>query len=400
MKKITKIISTALAALTVVSTMSVAAVSVSAATLKKPTSVKAVNGEKSIKVSWKKVKGATKYKVFRGKKAIKTTKATSIKDFSIKSGKAYSYKVKAYKGKKASKASKTVKITRMNYTLIKNVNNGEGQVTLNWTKRTGANQYKLYRKTTGSYSLLKNTTAVSYTDKNVVSGTKYTYKIVCYNTKTKTKSQDCTAKSITYLDKVTGVFAQEATDTKSVAVKWDAVKGAASYTVYRLKAGDAAYTKLATSTSTSYKDTQLSVNPTAYMYKIVAVKGDSASVESDSRIAPYAPKRNGVNTYYRDGKQAVHVVLQLKQGEEYAEGKALVEYASVQGLYTVTPDNSGVVTVENDVIKAVKPGKATITIKMSDTVATLVNAVANAGATKGYNKAVNKTAYVEVEVVA
>ena len=45
MKKSTKIISTALAALTVASTMAVGAVSASAATVKKPTGVKAANTE-------------------------------------------------------------------------------------------------------------------------------------------------------------------------------------------------------------------------------------------------------------------------------------------------------------------------------------------------------------------
>ncbi len=399
MKKITKIISTALAALTVVSTMSVAAISVSAATLKAPTSVKAENGEKSIKVSWKKVKGAKKYKVFRGKKAIKTTNSTSIKDFSVKSGKAYTYKVKAYKGKKASKASKAVKITRMNYTLIKNVNNGEGVVTLNWTKRTGANQYKLYRKTSGSYALVKKTTATSYTDKNVVSGTKYTYKIVCYNTKTKTKSQDCTAKTITYLDKVTGVFAQEATDTKSVAVKWNAVKGAASYTIYRIKAGEAGFTKLAATSSTSYTDTKMAVNPTAYMYKVVATKNDSASVESDQRLAPYLPKTDKVNVYYHDGRKSATVVLNLKKGEEYAEGKALVEFASVQGLYNVeVVEGADVVKVADDVITAVNTGKALIKVTVSDTLASLINAVSNKGASNAYAKAAKKAVYVEVNV--
>ncbi len=398
MKKSTRIISTALAALTVASTMAVAATSVSAASVKAPKNVKVANLEKSIKISWKKVKGAKKYKVLRGKKVIKTTKKTSVKDLSVKSGKSYTYKVKAVNGKKTSKASKKVSITRMNYTIIKNVKNGNGKVTLNWTKRSGATQYKLYRKTTGKYSLLSSNKATSYTDKKVVSGTKYTYKVVCYNSKTKTKSMDSTAKSITYLDKVTGVYARESVDAKSIDVKWNAVKGAASYDVYRVKAGEADFAKIASTSSTTYTDTKVSVNPTAYMYKIVAVKDGSSAVKSDAPLTGFLPKRDGANSYSYDEKKNLHILIKLNKGETYAEGKALSEYFSLEGLYTVTPDNSGVVTVENDVITAVKSGKAVVKVNLSDSVASIVNSLANKGTTKAYNKAVTKTVFVEVEV--
>lgn len=74
--------------------------------LKKPVSVKAVkSGKKKIKVRWKKVAGAAKYKIYRadkkkGKysciKTIKKGKTVSFVDKSVKKGKTYYYKVKAY----------------------------------------------------------------------------------------------------------------------------------------------------------------------------------------------------------------------------------------------------------------------------------------------------------------
>lgn len=399
MKKSTKIISTALAALTVASTMAVAATSVSAASLKKPTKVKAANLEKSIKITWAKVKGAKKYKVYRGNKVVKTTAKASFKDLSVVAGKKYTYKVKAVNGKKTSKASKAVTITRMNYTIIKTVTNNDGSVSLTWTKRSGANQYKLYRKTSGKYSLLKKVTATSYTDKSVVSDTKYTYKVVCYNTKTKTKSQDSTPKAITYLDKVTGVYARESVDAKSVAVKWNAVKGAASYNVYRIKAGDSAYTKLASTTSTSYTDTKVSGNPTAYMYKIDAVKNTSAAVSSDARIAAFLPKRDGVNSYYLDDKKNLHVIVKLNKGDVYKEGKALSDFYSLAGLYdekVIAGEDA--ITLADSVITAKASGKATVQITLSDTAVNLLKTIDNTGLSNLYNKYGSKTAFVEVEV--
>ena len=383
MKKSTKIISTALAALTVASTMAVGAVSASAATVKKPTGVKAANTEKGIKISWKKVKGAKKYKLIRGSKVIKTTKKNYVKDLSVVAGKKYTYKVKAVKGKKTSKASKSVKITRMNYVVIKNINNGNKKVTLNWTKRTGANQYKVYRKTTGSYKKVATVKSTSYTDKSVVSGTKYTYKIRCYNTSTKSSSLYSTEKSITYLDGVANVTARENTDATCMNVKWDAVKGASSYDVYRYKIGDDDYVKLASTSSTSYTDTKVSKNPTAY----------------STSIAPYLPKRNGANSYYRDSKNNLHIVLQLAVGEQYKEGKGLCETFDLDDLHDVkVTEGTDVVTVNDDVITAVKAGKAVVTVNLSDSVAGLVSSLGNKGASTAYDKAVSKTVYVEVEV--
>lgn len=400
MKKLTRIISVSLAALTVASTMAIASVAVSAASLKKPTNVKTANGEKTITVSWKKVKGAKKYKVYKGKKLIRTTAKTSIKDTSVYSGKKYTYKVKAVNGKKVSKASKSVTITRINYTIIKTVKNGDGSVTLTWAKRKGANQYKVYRKTSGSYTLLKKVTNDSYTDKNVVSGTKYKYMVVCYNTTTKTKSMNCTARSITYLDKVTGVYARENTDGKSIGVKWNAVSGASSYTVYRRKAAEDSYTKLATTTSTAYKDTKLSNNPTAYMYNIVAVKDSSNSVDCQlAPVAPFLPKRDGVNSYYFDDKNNIHVIVMLNKGDTYAEGKALSDFFGLNGLYTAeVVEGKDVITLTDSVITAANSGKAVIEIKLSDSVADIVNAIGGGKIHKQYERALTKTAYVEVEV--
>ena len=62
-------------------------------------------GKKQIKVSWKKVEGATHYEVFRttGTKytKVKTTTSTSYTDKKLTSGKKYTYKVRGYKNYKS-----------------------------------------------------------------------------------------------------------------------------------------------------------------------------------------------------------------------------------------------------------------------------------------------------------
>lgn len=87
---------------------------VQAAALKAPKLSKVTQVNKSVKVTWKKSKGATGYYVCRkvgngSWKKIKTVKGastTSYVDKKVKSGTTYYYTVKAYKGKKVSSYNK------------------------------------------------------------------------------------------------------------------------------------------------------------------------------------------------------------------------------------------------------------------------------------------------------
>lgn len=87
---------------------------VQAAALKAPKLSKVVRVNKSVKITWKKSKGASGYYVMRKTensswKKIKTVKGgskTSYTDKKVKSGTTYYYTVKAYKGKKVSSYNK------------------------------------------------------------------------------------------------------------------------------------------------------------------------------------------------------------------------------------------------------------------------------------------------------
>ncbi len=399
MKYIKKIISIALTACTV-SLMVAADISVSAASLKKPTNLQLENCDKSVKVSWNKVTGAKKYTVYRGNKAIKTTSKTSYKDYSVTAGKKYTYKIKAVNGYKTSKFSLSASITRMSNTAFKSVTNGDGCVNLSWLKRSGANRYRIYRKTTGKYSFLKRVADTSYTDDMVVSGTKYTYKIACYNTETKTASKKSSTKSITYLDKVTDVFARENTDGKSIMIKWSPVNGAASYNIQRKKAGDSSYITLASTASTAYIDTQLVNNPTAYRYKITAVKKSSVSADSDSPVTAYLPIRDGVNSFWHDENNNLHLSVILNKDDVYSEIKSFSDFYSLAGLYSADiTSGEDVITLNGDVITAVKEGKAVVEVKITDTVLDFVNAIGTQKAQDYYDRAVKKTIYYDIEVI-
>ena len=159
--------------------------------LKAPTTLKAANVAASgkIKLTWKKVKGADQYKVYRattkkGKyKLMKTVKGTSYINMNAKAGKAYYYKVKAVsKNKKitASAYSKIVKATcDLHRPVVTAKNKAKKQVKLTWKKVPGAKKYTVYRATSknGKYKKIATTTKLTYTNKKLKKGKVYYYKV-------------------------------------------------------------------------------------------------------------------------------------------------------------------------------------------------------------------------------
>ncbi|MCB6993456.1 hypothetical protein LI177_08185 [bacterium 210820-DFI.6.37] len=150
----------------------------------------------SVKVSWKKVKGATGYTVYRsasakGKyKEIKDIKGTSMTDTGLKLGKTYYYKVRAYKtidrknyySKYSASAKGMPMLAKAVVTLSKSAG---GAVSVKWKKIKGARGFEIYRATSynGKYSrvkVIKDGSAISWKDTSVKKGQKYYYKVRGY----------------------------------------------------------------------------------------------------------------------------------------------------------------------------------------------------------------------------
>ena len=149
----------------------------------------------TVKLSWKKVTGAEKYKVYystNGKKwKSKTTTKTSITIKKLKSGKQYRFKVKAVAGNYSGTASKVVKkTTKVKKVTISSLKSAKKkQATLKWKKVTNASGYvieystskKFTKKTTKTVKIKKGKT-VKTTLKKLKSGKKYYVRIRAYKT--------------------------------------------------------------------------------------------------------------------------------------------------------------------------------------------------------------------------
>ena len=153
----------------------------------------AENTQSGIKITWGKVSGADKYKVYRstsksdGYKCIATVSGVSYTDKSAKSGKKYYFKVKAVNEAGDSASSSASSKLYLADPTIQSLTSTKSGVVVKWNKIPGAQGYEIYRKGSGSYSKIatvKGSTKISYTDKQPIKGKKYTYKVKAYYSKT------------------------------------------------------------------------------------------------------------------------------------------------------------------------------------------------------------------------
>ncbi len=264
------------------------------------------------KISWKKVSGATGYKVYRS--TSKNGKYTVVKTFSkgtttsytnkkLKTGKTYYYKVQvlnkvgSYAG--CSELSKAVSVKMLGKTEVSHIQTmGNTKLKVVWEKVSGAKGYQVARSTSknGTYGVVATLTSdatTSYTDKTVKAGKTYYYKVLV-----KTKNDGNTG----YSEAVSGKTAKTTTITETKAVSaasiqltWNKSTGAKGYVLYRSTDEKKGYSKIATFKSAStltYTDAAPKAN-TTYYYKVrsynvnngVTGYGDYSKVVSGKSLA-------------------------------------------------------------------------------------------------------------------
>ena len=169
-------------------------------TVAKPT-LKSVakTGYAGIQVKWSKVEGADGYQVWRYDavskkyKVVKTItngSTVSWKNTGLKTGRKYTYKVRAYVNfdgdKVFSKYSGTkVATPALSKPVISKLTAGKNSVTVKWKKVAGANGYKIYRATSknGKYTCVKTIKkggTLSWKNTKLKKGKKYYYKVKAY----------------------------------------------------------------------------------------------------------------------------------------------------------------------------------------------------------------------------
>ena len=242
-----------------------------------------ING--GVKISWSKVKGAVKYRIYykgsKGWTRLADTTSTAYTDSKVSSGKTYTYTVRCINSSATKFTSgydskgKTVKyISAPKITKAESVNGG---VKISWNKSNGAEKYRVYYKGSKGWTRLADTTSTSYTDSKVSSGKTYTYTVRCINSSaTKfTSGYDSKGKTVKYIS------APKITKAESVnggvKISWNKSNGAEKYRVYYK--GSKGWTRLADTTSTSYTDSKVSSGKT-YTYTVRCINSSATKFTS------------------------------------------------------------------------------------------------------------------------
>ena len=246
-----------------------------------PSGLSVSNTIASLTLKWNAVKDATGYEIYRagtdGKYSkITTVTSTSYVDTNVKNNTQYSYKIKAYNaaGASAFSTAASLKKTQISVSNLK-ADAAGSKVQLSWTGGvTGAEGYVIYRRTEGgSYTEIGRTSGNTYSD-TISAGIKYYYAVAVYSgSRTEDK---CPEVGAMYLATPSGLSVSNT--IASLTLKWNAVKGATGYEIYRAGT-DGKYSKITTVTSTSYVDTSVK-NNTQYSYKIKAYNAAGASAFS------------------------------------------------------------------------------------------------------------------------
>ncbi len=244
-----------------------------------------------IKITWSDPNSTTDYyAVYRessdGWTKIGTTTSKSYIDKTVKSGKTYTYMVRACADTNPGAYNDNgISAKFLSAPVLGEVTfDSSEKAKVTWKKVSGAKGYRVYRKISGEKSWTKiaditDGSKVSYTDKvKKESGKTYTYTVKAVNGKV-VSSYNSKGIAQMFLSKPVLSAANKITDSAKVGinVSWKKVTGAKTYHVYRRDAVNTSWKRIATNiTALNFHDTKVSGN-TAYEYCVKAINGDSLS---------------------------------------------------------------------------------------------------------------------------
>ena len=319
-----------------------------------------ING--GVKISWGKVNGAEKYRIYykgsKGWTRMVDTTSTSYIDKDVSSGKTYTYTVRCINSSATKFTSgyngkgKSIKyIAAPEISKLKSVNGG---VKISWNKSNGAEKYRIYYKGSKGWTRMVDTTSTSYIDKDVSSGKNYTYTVRCINSSaTKfTSGYDSKGKSVKYIS-APKITKAESVDG-GVKISWNKSNGAEKYRVYyKSRKG---WTRMVDTTSTSYIDKDVSSGKT-YTYTVRCINSSANKFTSG-----YDAKGVTVTTPVKPSVKLNRTSLTLTKGKTYTLKTTVT---CTNKAVSWSSSNSSVASVDkNGKVTAKTKGTATITAKV------------------------------------
>ena len=239
------------------------------------------------KLTWKAVKGADKYWIYRstdGKnfKYYNKTDEAGYTNYSTNIGTTYYYKVRAVKtidGNDHKSDFSAVRSIQCRPAAVNlSISRSYGKPKLTWDAVADADKYWIYRSTDGkNFKYYDTTTKTSYINSGAAFNTTYYYKVKAVKVVNgrNVVSGSGSAKSV-----ITALAKPSVSITTSDGkpyISWDAVDGATGYYVFRSTDGKN-YSVLGYTTRTNYTNTASNAG-TTYYYK---VKADNSNTKTAS----------------------------------------------------------------------------------------------------------------------
>ena len=312
-----------------------------------------------VRISWDKVPGAARYRVFyygaNGWTRMGDTAENEFVDKNVRSDRSYTYTVRCVSedGSAYTSDFRSGKSIRYYAAPKLNLKAGTDNFKISWNATEGAEKYRIYQKTANGWTKIADTSATTLNISNPTSGSTYTFTA-------RAMDKDGKHLSYYYTDGFTITFVK-APEVKlsnaadGVQITWDKVPGAEKYRLYYY--GNRGWTKLTDTTGNSYLDKDVSSDHT-YTYTVRCIKADATAFTSDYRAGKQikyyaAPKLTLSNT-----AQGVSISWDAEAGVSGYR----VYYKGTNG-WTKLTDTAGTTALDTNVT----PGKrCTYTIRCMD----------------------------------
>lgn len=241
-------------------------------------------------LNWTAVEGASQYEVYRSAtgaadsfKLIHSTTSTAYVDTSAVGGTTYYYTVRAINGLKFGLDSDPQSMTcpaapaRPSLTLT---TDRSGKPVLKWTSVKDATAYEVFRSTTGaagSFSIVRRTSYLTWTDTNTEMDKTYYYVVRAKNGSLCGKFSPAQSVKCPIVLSVPSMTLDLNKSTGKPVISWTSVPFATQYEIYRSATGaDKSYRIIRRTALLKYTDTT-AASGTTYYYVVRAMRGTGNS---------------------------------------------------------------------------------------------------------------------------
>ena len=241
-------------------------------------------------LNWTAVEGASQYEVYRSStgaadsfKLIHSTTSTAYVDTSAVGGTTYYYTVRAINGSKFGLDSDPQSMTcpaaptRPSLTLT---TDRSGKPVLKWTSVKDATAYEVFRSTTGaagSFSIVRRTSYLTWTDTNTEMDKTYYYVVRAKNGSLCGKFSPAQSVKCPIVLSVPSMTLDLNKSTGKPVISWTSVPFATQYEIYRSATGaDKSYRIIRRTALLNYTDST-AASGTTYYYVVRAMRGTGSS---------------------------------------------------------------------------------------------------------------------------